>query len=106
MFTNFVRPKKTLKAPCKDSPGHYRRISLQVWLKLLDLYGIQGYAIAVRGCPYDDLKRWRIFKDPKIIDIGAFPELKIKPAEEEKVADNSISSKLTSAFAKVNLNLF
>ena len=60
------RPKKTLKPPVasldpkiEDTPGHYRRVTLEVWLKLIDLYGLQGYAIAVWGIPVDDLTRYR-----------------------------------------------
>lgn len=49
------RPKTTLKAPITapddprvvDHPGHYRRVGFEVWTKLLDLYGINGFAIAV-----------------------------------------------------------
>ena len=52
------RPKKTLKPPqsemtnakgevTEEFPGHYRRISLEAWIKLVDLYGNTGYAIAV-----------------------------------------------------------
>jgi hypothetical protein len=40
-----------------------------VWNALIDLYGINGFAIAVRGIPYDDISRWRVFKNPKFIDV-------------------------------------
>jgi hypothetical protein len=51
-----LRPKKTLRPPstptpekpdAPDSPGHYRRVTLEVWLKFVALYGTDGPAIAV-----------------------------------------------------------
>ena len=30
-----------------DFPGHYRRISIEAWLVLVELYGVSGPAIAV-----------------------------------------------------------
>jgi len=59
-----------------DFPGHYRRISVEAWQKLVELYDISEprFAIAVRGTPYHDLKRWRVFKDPLNIDKDALPE--------------------------------
>jgi hypothetical protein len=46
--------------------GHYRRISFEAWSALVDLYGVDGYALAVRGIPLDDLTRWRVFKNSKV----------------------------------------
>mmetsp|Transcript_22786 Transcript_22786/g.20700 ORF Transcript_22786/g.20700 Transcript_22786/m.20700 type:complete len:210 (-) Transcript_22786:33-662(-) len=99
------RPKKTLKPPLSklnevEFPGHYRRISLQAWLKFVDLYSIQGYAIAVRGAPYDDLTRWRVFKDPKVIDINLLPEPIIveEKIETKKTVGESLLSSLKSGF--------
>ena len=59
-----------------DFPGHYRRISVQAWLMLVDLYGVTEpkVAIAVRGTPYHDLRRWRVFNDPIMIDPSILPE--------------------------------
>lgn len=82
------RPKKDLIPPCtafgKETPGHYRRVTLETWIKLVDLYGVNGYAIAVLGIPYDDKKRWRVFKDPKTIDKYSLPEPVIPEEKEEK----------------------
>lgn len=82
------RPKTKLKPPCgefgNESPGHYRRVSLEVWIKMVELHGVSGYAIAVRGVPYDDKKRWGVFKDPRVIDINQLPE----PVIEEKEVRN------------------
>lgn len=82
------RPKSTLEPPNfkvdainPESPGHYRRISLEAWSKLSSLYGVDGYAIAVRGVPYDDKSRWRVFKNIRLIDIKELPEPIIKPKE-------------------------
>lgn len=48
------RPKKNLQPPVlndtEDSPGHYRRVSLPAWLQFVELYGVDGYAIAVVSC--------------------------------------------------------
>lgn len=94
------RAKKNLLPPStkfgEERPGHYRRISLEAWIQLVDLYGLDGYALAVvmfpfflqtclplrliefrtlscspmqRGSPFDDTSRWRVFKDPRAIDI-------------------------------------
>ena len=49
------RPKKNLIKPIcapedprvEDTPGHYRRVSFEVWTKLYELYGMNGFAIAV-----------------------------------------------------------
>jgi hypothetical protein len=83
------RPKRNLIKPASNpdpkadavQPGHYRRISVEAWIKFIDLYGINGYAIAVRGIPYDNIERWRIFLNPRIIDINKLPPPEI---EEEK----------------------
>eukprot|EP01034_Spumella_vulgaris_P025290 gene25290-31728_t len=70
------RAKNTLLPPStkfgEERPGHYRRISLEAWINLVELYNVDGYALAVRGTPYDDLTRWRVFTNPKIIDIVSF----------------------------------
>mmetsp|Transcript_14620 Transcript_14620/g.24202 ORF Transcript_14620/g.24202 Transcript_14620/m.24202 type:complete len:202 (+) Transcript_14620:82-687(+) len=67
------RPLKTLLPPStefgEERPGHYRRVSFEAWSALVDLYGVNGYALAVRGIPYDELRRWRVFKNPKFVDI-------------------------------------
>ncbi len=48
------RAKKSLLAPSnkfgEERPGHYRRISLEAWVHLVDLYGVDGYALAVVQC--------------------------------------------------------
>lgn len=87
------RPKKTLKPPnytqnedpkADDHPGHYRRVTLEVWLKFLDLYGSDGPALAVLGIPYDELSRWSVFVDPRTIETtGMAPP--VIPTKEEKV---------------------
>lgn len=53
------RPKKTLLPPKlaadkfeDDFPGHYRRITEEAWLMLIDMYGIKGPAIAVVSVQY------------------------------------------------------
>lgn len=75
---NGYRPLMTLKPPnyeqnhnpsAKETPGHYRRISLAAFEKLVDLYGLNGPVICVRGFPYDDLYRWRVFPTIQDIDI-------------------------------------
>ena len=93
------RPKNTLKPAFLkntntveeiEDPGHYRRVSLQVWLKLLELYGTNGGAMAVRGAPYDDLTRWGYFPNPKVIDINKLPAPVIsdkKKKDDEKKKD-------------------
>jgi hypothetical protein len=35
----------------------------------------------VRGVPYDDKSRWRVFKNIRLIDIKELPEPIIKPKE-------------------------
>lgn len=90
------RAKKTLLPPIvsvandgsiDQHPGHYRRISLEVWLKLIDMYGIDGFALAVRGIPYDDKNRWVVFKNPRIIDINQMPE----PVIVKEIDTNTLS---------------
>ena len=54
--------------------------------KFIDLYGINGYAIAVRGIPYDTIDRWRVFPNPRIIDTNKLPAPEL---EEEKKVDNN-----------------
>lgn len=45
------RPKNTLLPPStkfgEERPGHYRRITLEAWINLVDLYGVTGHAVAV-----------------------------------------------------------
>eukprot|EP00981_Chlorochromonas_danica_P013237 scaffold5992_cov158-Ochromonas_danica.AAC.3 len=81
------RPKRNLLPPCtkfgEERPGHYRRVSLEAWINLIDLYGVDGYAIAVRGFPYDDVGRWRVFKNPRLIDAKLLPE-PVLPKEEKE----------------------
>lgn len=85
------RPKNTLLPPSttfgEERPGHYRRISLEAWINLVNIYKVEGCAIAVRGVPYDDVSRWRIFKDPKIIDINLLPP-PVLPDEDKKHLDD------------------
>ena len=64
-----VYPISSLGYKCLDNfPGHYRRITLEAWYLLVDMYGVKGPAIAVYGEPVDDKSRWGIFKDPRQID--------------------------------------
>jgi len=94
------RPLKTLQPPqvgnadknIPELPGHYRRISFAAWTKLAKLYDITEpkYAMAVRGTPYDDLSRWRVFKDPFNIDENLLPEpiiVEIKDEEGKEAED-------------------
>ena len=89
--TSDWRPKKNLIKPASNpdpqadaaQPGHYRRISVEAWIKFIDLYGINGYAIAVRGIPYDIIDRWRVFPNPRLIDINKLPAPEIE--EEKKI---------------------
>jgi len=82
------RPKSALEPPNfkvdainPESPGHYRRISLEAWTKLASLYNVSGPAIAVRGVPYDDKSRWRVFTNIRLININELPEPIITPKE-------------------------
>ena len=107
------RPRNTLLPPSNEFGnefiGHYRRITLETWLKVIDMYGVKGYAIAVRGTPYDDMKRWRVFKDPRIIDINLLPEPVIEEEKEEEkksTADEMLagaSALMSSAGAMLGL---
>jgi len=92
------RPLKTLNPPqvgnadknIPELPGHYRRISYEAWSKLVKLYDITEpkFAMAVRGTPYDDKTRWRVFKDPLNIDESFLPEpIIIEEKENEEEAD-------------------
>jgi len=99
------RPKNTLKPAAAsqdpsviDTPGHYRRVTLEVWLKLVDLYGLLGYAIAVWGIPVDDMKRWRVFKNPRVIDINALPPPVLNLPEEDKTKPPSAPPSQTKMF--------
>jgi len=74
---NGYRPLMTLKPPnhlqdmnpqAAETPGHYRRIGLRAFEKLVELYGLSGPVICVRGFPFDDLYRWRVF--PTVQDIN------------------------------------
>lgn len=90
----------------------FRRITMEAWLKLVDLYGTDGPAIAVvcflcgyivnkncldlrvsyimlfqKGIPYDDKERWRVFHDPSTIDVSLLPEPIIPDEEEGEGAD-------------------
>eukprot|EP01031_Cornospumella_fuschlensis_P036122 gene36122-43805_t len=97
------RPKKNLLPPStaagEERPGHYRRISLEAWVNLVDLYGVDGYALAVRGYPYDDLSRWRVFKDPKRIDINTLPEPVLPTPEEKK--DEGVAGAIMGGMGKL-----
>eukprot|EP00601_Ochromonadales_sp_CCMP2298_P037185 CAMPEP_0173360780 /NCGR_PEP_ID=MMETSP1144-20121109/20805_1 /TAXON_ID=483371 /ORGANISM="non described non described, Strain CCMP2298" /LENGTH=208 /DNA_ID=CAMNT_0014310227 /DNA_START=86 /DNA_END=708 /DNA_ORIENTATION=- len=89
------RPLNTLLPPSSEfgseRPGHYRRISFEAWAALADLYGVNGYALAVRGVPCDELARWRVFKNPKFIDIRQLPE-PVLQEEGEKEAPSSVGA--------------
>lgn len=85
-----LRPNKCILRPNAEgtekddeAPGHYRRITMEAWLKLVELYGTDGPAIAVKGIPYDDKERWRVFHDPANIDVSILPEPVIPDEEEE-----------------------
>ena len=76
-----VRPKYNMKPPVCDaadpnvenSPGHYRRVTKECFAALEELYGIDGYPMAVLGEPYDDPTRWRIFRSTSSIDPKLLP---------------------------------
>mmetsp|Transcript_2626 Transcript_2626/g.3943 ORF Transcript_2626/g.3943 Transcript_2626/m.3943 type:complete len:208 (-) Transcript_2626:186-809(-) len=98
-----LRPNRSLKPPNWDengeeSPGHFRRVTLDTWLQLLELYGSDGPAIAVKGIPYNDISRWRLFKNPSEIDPSILPEPEI-PDEEPVPEEKSKLSGLTSLFS-------
>lgn len=94
------RPKNTLMPPSNEFGnefcGHYRRISLEAWIKILELYDCHGYAIAVRGVPYDDKSRWGLFKNPRLIDVNQLPE-PVLPDEEEKEEKKDLTADISSA---------
>lgn len=99
-----LRPNRSLLPPNAEgtekdaeAPGHYRRITLDAWLKLLELYGSDGPAIAVKGIPYDDKSRWRLFKDPKNIDPSVLPD-PILPEEDEPVEEKKEKKGLLGLF--------
>lgn len=62
------RPKKNLLPPSTKEgevrPGHYRRITIEAWIQLVDLYGLDGFAIAVVSMRLDH----DIFKNIKRAD--------------------------------------
>ena len=98
------RPKNTLQPPTRNKidtgdyskpefdvkPGHYRRVPLDVWRGLVDLYGQTEpkFCIAVKGntkeTPASDLKRWRIFQSPTGVVVADLPEPIVENAEEAK----------------------
>ena len=41
----YIAPFTSEDPKVPDHPGHYRRVTLQVWIKLIDLYGVDGPAI-------------------------------------------------------------
>ena len=41
---------------------------MEAWYLLVDMYGVEGPAIAVYGDPVDDKTRWGIFGDVRNID--------------------------------------
>ena len=44
-----------------------------MWKRLVKEYGIEGFPIAVRGAPYDDLSRWRVFKTTDDVSVDRLP---------------------------------
>jgi hypothetical protein len=98
------RAKNTLKPPnytqiedptADDHPGHYRRVTLEVWLKFLEIYGSDGPALAVLGIPYDELVRWSVFMDPKSISsVGMSPPVVIAELETDDSALGSVTAAL------------
>ncbi len=58
-----------------DDDLMFRRISFEAWFTLYELYKMDtdGHAIAVLGYPYDDLSRWRVFRNPRYIDVRTLP---------------------------------
>lgn len=96
------RPTNTLLPPStefgNEHPGHYRRVTLEAWLGFVELYGVNGYAIAVRGVPVDDITRWRVFKDPKHIDINLLPEPELPEEEKPEGMVDGVTNALTGLF--------
>jgi hypothetical protein len=80
--SGLLRPRNTLNPPTQSDPGHYRRVSLEVWLKLLNMYGCDGPAIAVLGAPYDEKSRWRLFGTPRLIDSSVLPAPVPRPQDK------------------------
>ena len=110
------RPKNTLKPPApgikenESFPGHYRRVGMKVWKKLVSIYSVQGYPIAVRGAPYDDMSRWRIFKSTEDVKIDKLPAPKIeekkdgKDKDEKKGLMSSLSSGVSNMMGSLGFN--
>ena len=67
----------------------WRRISFEAWFALYELYKMDtnGHAIAVLGYPYDDLSRWRVFRNPRYIDVRTLPPPEVMPKDESSVID-------------------
>lgn len=102
------RPKKTLKPPTRSKidtkdyakiefeikPGHFRRVSYEVWTAIINLYGQTEpkFCIAVRGntelTPANDPKRWHIFQHPLSIDVSVLSDAQVVD-EEKKARDRS-----------------
>ena len=89
-----------------DFPGHYRRISVEAWTQLVEMYGVTEprCAMAVRGTPYNDVNRWRVFfKDPTAIDPSVLPEgdgkhfFKDEAVDDEKYAPGKYVKKAAGA---------
>ncbi|CAE7747066.1 unnamed protein product, partial [Symbiodinium microadriaticum] len=96
-----LRPNRSLLPPNADqevdeSPGHYRRVTLDAWCQLVEMYGVDGPAIAVRGIPHNDISRWRVFMNPTEIDVNLLPEPELPnddpPQEESKGPIKSMTS--------------
>lgn len=95
-----------------EFPGHYRRISLEAWLKLVELYGVSEtaqVAVAVRGTPYHDLRRWRVYADPTQIDASLLPEgdgRHFNPLEPElKLGQGKLLKSARDAFSRASAML-
>lgn len=101
-----MRPKNTLKPPNpglmeNDSfPGHYRRVGIEVWKKLEGIYSFEGFPIAVRGAPYDDMTRWRVFKSTAHVKIDLLPP-PILEKKDEKDKDKEESKSLMGGVSKM-----
>merc|ERR1711871_1417317 len=80
-----------------------RRIGMEVWKKLARIYNVQGYPIAVRGAPYDDMSRWRIFKSTEDVKIDKLPAPKIeeKKADKSKEEKKGLMSSVTGGMSKM-----
>ena len=102
------RPKNTLKPPApgmmenESFPGHYRRVGMEVWKKLVKIYKVQGYPIAVRGTPYDDMSRWRIFKSTEDVNIDKLPvPIVEKKDDKEKEEKKGVMSSMAGGMSKM-----